>query len=340
MTTRTMADPAPPASERRALSGSGTYAVPPATSVPVLDVAGRSHRGCTPGATEECYVVAKLGPAMRVCGTSLDGLPKGWREPTLSSTATLLLVADGAAGIDGEPAAVTVASRAVTDYVWQTLPWSAPRHHSAGAEFELRCAVHDSVARAFRAGRREAAASSPAGAAALGGLTLALVTWPRMWIVRDGTSACFLVRHGELTPIGGESLVTCELEAGDVVVLASDGLTDHLDADAIVSAVRGGAPAERACGRLVAAALARGATADLTVVVARVVGGGPRPRLVSIDPEANADTQPAPATEPPPGDPITSQDARDSFAGLDGQRDTLTSLESMLLDAEGPTTSE
>jgi hypothetical protein len=86
----------------------------------------------------------------------------------------------------------------------------------------------------------------------------------------------------------------------------------------MAAVLRGGSTAERLCSRLVAAALARGATRDATVVIARARTGStsppPRARLDGFD---AADTQPAAPTDPP----------RESFTSLydlgslDGSRD-------------------
>jgi protein phosphatase len=60
-----------------------------------------------------------------------------------------------------------------------------------------------------------------------------------------------------------------DLEAGDVIVLCSDGLTDMLP-DQRIADILGEKPApEAACARLVADANERGGRDNVTVIVAR-----------------------------------------------------------------------
>jgi serine/threonine protein phosphatase PrpC len=63
-------------------------------------------------------------------------------------------------------------------------------------------------------------------------------------------------------------IVSDRLEAGDVFLLCSDGLTGHLDADEIASALVEEEP-QAVCDRLIALTLERGASDNVTVVVVR-----------------------------------------------------------------------
>jgi len=66
------------------------------------------------------------------------------------------------------------------------------------------------------------------------------------------------------------------LEIGDVFVLCSDGLTEHVEDREILSAVVGEASAQAACDRLLALTLERGAQDNVTVVVVRYGPSGSR----------------------------------------------------------------
>lgn len=71
-----------------------------------------------------------------------------------------------------------------------------------------------------------------------------------------------------------------ELEGGDIFVLCSDGLTEHVADEEILQAVRNAAP-QAACDALLALTLERGAHDNVTVIVARYQpGDGDRTRWV------------------------------------------------------------
>ena len=67
------------------------------------------------------------------------------------------------------------------------------------------------------------------------------------------------------------------LQAGDVFVICSDGLTTHVEDGEILQHVAGRIPQE-ACDALVALTLRRGGTDNVTVLVARCRTAGPRPK--------------------------------------------------------------
>jgi protein phosphatase len=115
---------------------------------------------------------------------------------------------------------------------------------------------------------------------------------------RDHTEAQDLVAEGRLTPseartwprrnvitraVGAREALELEisngtLQAGDVFVLCSDGLTNHVEDHEILAAVAAHAP-QHACEALVDLTLLRGATDNVTVIAARYQPGrsfGPR----------------------------------------------------------------
>jgi protein phosphatase len=82
-------------------------------------------------------------------------------------------------------------------------------------------------------------------------------------------------RHIVTNVLGGDSpAVTVEvhkvqLEAGDAVVLCSDGLTNHVPDEGIAAVLRAEPDPEQACRLLVAQANEAGGPDNITVVVAR-----------------------------------------------------------------------
>jgi protein phosphatase len=92
-------------------------------------------------------------------------------------------------------------------------------------------------------------------------------TWPRRNVV---TRAVGVHDNAELEIRDGV------LQAGDTFVLCSDGLTSHVEDGEILQEVMTNA-SQRACDALVDLTLARGATDNVTVVIARYQPNGGRP---------------------------------------------------------------
>jgi serine/threonine protein phosphatase PrpC len=84
-------------------------------------------------------------------------------------------------------------------------------------------------------------------------------TWPGRNVI---TKAIGLDRDPELEMDQGQ------LESGDVFVLCSDGLTNHILDDEIATLATGSSPQE-ACDQLIAKTLERGASDNVTVIVVR-----------------------------------------------------------------------
>jgi protein phosphatase len=66
------------------------------------------------------------------------------------------------------------------------------------------------------------------------------------------------------------------LEPGDVFVICSDGLTNHVENHEILAVATGNSP-QRACNLLVEMTLERGATDNVTVVMVRFDPNGSMP---------------------------------------------------------------
>jgi protein phosphatase len=88
--------------------------------------------------------------------------------------------------------------------------------------------------------------------------------WPRRNIVTRAVGAC---RDLDVEVAQGV------LEKDDIFVVCSDGLTAHVDDSEILACTLGNAP-QRACEALVALTMQRGATDNVTAVVARYVPRG------------------------------------------------------------------
>lgn len=147
-------------------------------------------------------------------------------------------------------------------------------------------------------------------------LTLAYSVGTQLYVAHAGDTRCYLLRDGSLIQItrdhtlvrdmveagiikpedmdrnqyrhvvtnvigGGTQGLQAEvhrieLHPGDVVVLSSDGLHDLIDDDAVARVLMSEPHPQRACERLVRAALDAGGKDNVTVVVARYDTPGPR----------------------------------------------------------------
>jgi protein phosphatase len=140
---------------------------------------------------------------------------------------------------------------------------------------------------------------------------MALLVWPRAYIVHVGDSRAFYLRKGRLrqltrdqttgeymvasgawteeqakkAPIGGTlvsalggqemtpSVGLVDLQPGDTLLLCSDGLTRHVADDRITELLGRPTDAATACRELVDEALAGGGHDNITVITARMQAG-------------------------------------------------------------------
>jgi protein phosphatase len=143
-------------------------------------------------------------------------------------------------------------------------------------------------------------------------LTMALVSGWKLFVLHAGDSRCYLLRGGQLRQLtsdhtvagelarrgaippeavghhqfrhivtnilGGDQagvqadVLRVELEAGDVLLLCSDGLTEMVPDDRMVGVLTAEAEPQVACEKLIAEANAAGGRDNITVVVARLEG--------------------------------------------------------------------
>jgi protein phosphatase len=250
--------------------------LPSAGELVSFDAAGATDRGRHRAKNEDAFAVAPLA--------GRDGI--------------LLVVADGLGGAHGGE----VASRIAVDVVVDELT-----RRSLPADRTLRLALRRAVERAGQA-LDETARARPELATFGTTLTAALVAWPEAWIAHVGDSRAYRWHAGELArltrdhtmaerlreeglvgrrqrvpnwesvlwnalgPSGEEAQLEERhevLEAGDRLLLCSDGLTRHLRDGELAERLARRQPARELCDELVAAANAAGGEDNVTVVVAR-----------------------------------------------------------------------
>ena len=248
-------------------------------------------------------MLCTVHPQVHMHGTSLphpDELPmRGER------LATIMLVADGVGGTTGGGDASQLVVETITKYVASSLRC----YHAAGTnqagEFEE--ALRTAVVEAHTAVRAEAASrAEPARMATT--LTLAIVTWPWVYVVQVGDSRCYVYLNGNLKQVTRdqtmaqalvdegampkESLHTSPLShvlvssiGGDaaapevskldiknrdsVLLLCSDGLTKHVSDEEIGAAIGAMQSSEQLCRTLLDLVLERGGSDNVTILAGR-----------------------------------------------------------------------
>ena len=264
-----------------------------------IDVFGTTHPGSVRTTNEDQFFVASLHKSMRVRQTSLEDLAPFTRLH--GSFAYLLVVADGVGGIKGGKQASGTAVEALAGQIGETI--GCYYNFDVDKEHEFLEQLESAVERAHER-VREVLARDGRGPATT--LTMVALVWPRAYVVHVGDSRVYYLRAGRLkqltrdqtayeelvdqgvmteeqarraglrnvltSALGAQikpSLGLVDLEAGDALLLCTDGLTKHVSDDEIALMLGAAESAEATCKRLVEITLARGATDNVTVIVGR-----------------------------------------------------------------------
>jgi protein phosphatase len=268
---------------------------------------GASHVGHVRPSNEDHFVVASLQRSVQLRQTNLDD--HALIERLCGPMAYLYAVADGVGGHAGGRLASGLAVETIVQYLSETVG----SYHAVppGQEHDfldpLRAAVqraHDRLLVAFdTAGRQGGPATT---------LTLALLVWPRVFVVHVGDSRAYHFRAGALRPltrdqtmgaylveqraisaqqaaraglndvlasaIGAQDMTPAvgvlDVEPGDALLLCTDGLTRHLSEEEIAAVLAEEGDARTRCETLLARALAGGGRDNVTVVVVQVLAAG------------------------------------------------------------------
>jgi serine/threonine protein phosphatase PrpC len=267
-----------------------------------LDLFGLTHIGRVRRENQDHFLVCTIHPHVLIHGSSLPGIES---LPLRGSRlATLLVVADGVGGSDAGSDAARLATETVMSYVSSTLRC----YHAAGTDgdTEFFDAVKKGALEAHDAVRAEAAVrtGSPKMATTL---TVAIAVWPWMYVVQVGDSRCYILMEDELhqmtrdqtiaqdlvdqgilpeerlsaspfknvlaSAIGGDEatpeVTRLRVDRGSLILLCSDGLTKHVSNEEIATHARNVRSSRQLCEDLLALALERGGSDNITVVVGR-----------------------------------------------------------------------
>ncbi len=271
-----------------------------------LDLFGLTHKGNVRETNQDHFLVCTVHPQVVVHNTSLPHVDD---LPLLGSRlATILVVADGVGGGDFGSEAAQIATETITRYVSCTLR----SYHAAGkfSDDELLVSLRTAIGEAHDAVLADAAGRSPPGRMA-STLTVGLAIWPWIYVVqvgdsrgyywdgaelkrltRDQTIAQDLVDKGvlpaermEISPYrnvlasaigGGEAtpeVTHMEITRNGTLLFCTDGLTKHVTDEEIAEYIRNVSTSEKLCQDLLALALERGGTDNITIVVGRAPTG-------------------------------------------------------------------
>ncbi len=269
-----------------------------------VDAFGLTDRGKVRPDNQDHFLLCSLHKTMQVRGSSLPN-PELLELPS-ERLAMIIMVADGVAGTSGGEEASRAALETIATYITHTMQCyyrADPADEAAffAALTEAAEQGHEAVVARAKARGKEGMATT---------LTMGIGVWPivytlhvgdsRYYQLRDGvlrqmtrdqTMAQDLVDAGALRPsdlakspfsnilssaIGGSHkpvVIKTDIRPGDVTLLCTDGLTKHVSDDRIRERLLNMESAEQACRALVDDALAGGGTDNITVVVARPLGG-------------------------------------------------------------------
>jgi serine/threonine protein phosphatase PrpC len=262
-----------------------------------VDAFGLTHPGLVRRTNADHFLVASLHRTLKVHATSLSG-DVGPQET--ETRGFLLLVADGVGGLAGAAEGSARAVQSVAQHLLHATElcsqMAIEKTDEAGKS--LREAV-------MEAHRTLLAATEEEGRANASTLTMFASFWPRAFVVHVGDSRAYryhdgvldrlttdqtfaqmMVESGALTPAGAAGshlkhvlwsalgsqeavpeVVVTNLTGRGVVMLCTDGLTNHVSDDEIKTHLASCRSAEETCRSLVNLALARGGHDNVTVVI-------------------------------------------------------------------------
>ncbi len=261
---------------------------------------GLTDRGRVRRSNEDQILIAELTKRMRICQSSLS-------QPQHlcgNEAGHLFVVADGMGGRQGGEEASALAVRAVEDFMLNVLQWFL---HLRGPEGEHLLEQFQSALREADTAVYEQARNHPELWGMGTTLTLAFALNRDLFIAHAGDSRAYLLRQrvlyqlthdhtlvGEMVRqgmlkkeeaahhrlrhvitnvVGGTEagiqvdVHRVELQAGDTLLLCSDGVTEMLSNDQIVAVLASRPSARCACEQLVSAANDAGGTDNLSVIV-------------------------------------------------------------------------
>lgn len=272
-----------------------------------IDVFGITHRGKVRRDNEDHFLIASLAKQMVVDRTSLPPDAQLPVEP--ERLASLAMVADGVGSGGGGEEASRLAVQAVAQYVAQSTRafYAADPDDPEGfsqilCDAALRCHVNlQELAERDTNHKRYATT-----------LTLWLGLWPQAYLLQVGDSRGYMFHDGQLTQISRDQTIAQDLadhgilsradmstspfanvlssaiggaeaapavtritrDWGTIVLLCSDGLTEHVPDERIAERLSTLTSSEQTCRDLLQDALDGGGTDNITMIIGRTIRPG------------------------------------------------------------------
>jgi serine/threonine protein phosphatase PrpC len=253
---------------------------------------------------QDHFLIASLHRSVEIESTSIP-LKDGQRFAP-AARALLLLVADGVGGGAGGQEASTWTLDTIVRYVAGSSQFFRRLGEEAEERFlnDLTLAVQWS-----HAALRDRAIEAPELAGMATTLTMAMVAWPRAFVIQIGDSRCYHLRAPDLVQVTTDQTMArklieqgalpeeaaersplshilsqsighqdpdvwpviseVELQSGDTLLLCSDGLMKHVPDGEIAELLGSATSAREAASSLVGAALNAGGSDNVTVVAAK-----------------------------------------------------------------------
>jgi protein phosphatase len=267
-----------------------------------IDVDALTHRGHKRSRNEDQFHVTKVTRSLE---TVLSSLPPGDVPQRAVDTDYVMMVADGMGGHAAGDIASRMAISALVDIALDIPDWifRASDTHASEMERRWREGLEQVGNMMIEHGRQDPALCGMGST-----LTMARVCGRDLVIIHIGDTRAYLFRRGHLerltkddtlaqmlidtgrlspndaatsgvrhiltNALGGThagvevAIRLVHLEAGDRLLLCSDGLSDCVDDDTIAKTLAEGTPSHETCEKLVRLALDRGGRDNVTVVVA------------------------------------------------------------------------
>lgn len=283
-------------------------AAPVQTGALVMNAFGATDPGLLRARNEDQFVLSTLTGALWIEQSSF---PQRRVRSTLAQ-GHLLIVADGMGGHTAGAEASQLAVEEIEGFVLGALTWLVElRSQDAGVLEELKAAIHRAHEKVTAQGEGQPPMRKMGTT-----VTIGYCIGDILYLAHAGDSRCYVLRRGKLRQITWDHTVASELvalgaldkdkapdsvmrhvvtnvvgggipevraevhkvplQAGDVVLLCTDGLTDMVSDDHIAMILQEETDPRRACERLVVEANRAGGRDNITAIVAHF--SAPRPQ--------------------------------------------------------------
>lgn len=236
---------------------------------------GLSDRGLQRKENGDHFLVARLSRSVLVEQTSLE--LEDATQLRSGRFGLLFMVADGLGDTPDAERASALAVDGLLRYALNSMPWFFRiEDYEAALEDELKKAMET-----CRARLELDIAENPSRGGMGTSLVMAYALWPRLFVVQVGSPRAYVFRdtlrritrpEGRIIAPGTElspEVFHATLEMGDILLLATDGLSRHVPDERIAELLRAAPSARHACVSLVDAANEGGGSDNIAVVAAR-----------------------------------------------------------------------